>query len=254
MHSYLGMVSRYNQHLSLTLGNLSRMTITRIFWKSFKNAFKISPHFVFSKKDVKWKPKNITPSPKLTLSSWILPFGNIESWGCEFTAEMRKYKYNLYSHFFPILLTILCDQSCTPSKILELVKFVQGWGRRHQHTKRQKREYWGWGKGRGWGRGHQHIKGQKRASHRCVNTNSIWAPTFSYNPINHTCTVIESCTWSKTLELVESVICNVIHGTYSTNSWILDPVHVLQYRVHSTYSTNSKVLDRVHDSITVRCA
>jgi hypothetical protein len=54
--------------------------------------------------------------------------------------------------------------------------------------------------------------------------------------------------------LVESVICNVIHGTYSTNSWILDPVHVLQYRVHSTYSTNSKVLDRVHDSITVRCA
>jgi hypothetical protein len=35
--------------------------------------------------------------------------------------------------------------------------------------------------------------------------------------------------------------------------WILDPLHVLQYRVHSTYSTNSKVLDGVHDSIAVEC-
>ncbi len=66
-----------------------------------------------------------------------------------------------------------------------------------------------------------------------------------------TCTVIESCTASKTLELVEYVPRTVIPGTYSTNSRILDTVHVLQYRVHSTYSTNSEVLDLVHDSITV---
>ncbi len=37
-------------------------------------------------------------------------------------------------------------------------------------------------------------KRQKRASQICVNTNSICAPTFSYNLINHTCTVIKSCT------------------------------------------------------------
>jgi hypothetical protein len=60
-----------------------------------------------------------------------------------------------------------------------------------------------------------------------------------------TCTIIESRTASKTLELVEFVPCTVIHGRYSKNSTILDPVIVLQYRVDSTYSTNSKVLDLV---------
>ncbi len=59
------------------------------------------------------------------------------------------------------------------------------------------------------------------------------------------CTLIESCTQFENLELVENVLCTVI--------WILDPLHVLQYRVHSTYSTNSKVLDGVHDSIAVEC-
>jgi hypothetical protein len=41
--------------------------------------------------------------------------------------------------------------------------------------------------------------------------NSICAPIFSYNPINHTCTVIESCTQSKTLELVEYILYTVLH-------------------------------------------
>jgi hypothetical protein len=65
------------------------------------------------------------------------------------------------------------------------------------------------------------------------------------------CTVLKSCTQSETLELVEYVLCTVIDSTYSTNSWILNPVYVLQYRVHSTYSTNAKVLNWVHDSSTV---
>jgi hypothetical protein len=66
---------------------------------------------------------------------------------------------------------------------------------------------------------------------------NLYSHFFSYNSINHTCTVFESCTRSKTLELVEYIPLMI--------------VHVSQYMIHGTYSTNSRVLDAVHDSITV---
>jgi hypothetical protein len=67
------------------------------------------------------------------------------------------------------------------------------------------------------------------------------------------CTVIKSYTRSKTLELVEYVLCTLYYNT-CTGSKIQELVeYVPCITVHSTYSTNSKVLDRVHDSDAVEC-
>ncbi len=69
-----------------------------------------------------------------------------------------------------------------------------------------------------------------------------------------TCTVIEACTWSKTLELVEYVLSTLYCNTCTGSSIVEFLEYLPCITVHGTNSTNSRVLDAVRDSIIVHVA